>query len=481
VIDWGGKVAGWFFGVGGLALGMALYLDSAVQPWRGWRHDLADALLCVAAACMIGCLLTGPAAIAALVRRRQLKKRELALHAAAGKPDVAGPGRTEPDLAGPGRAGHEVPPIALAPRADSRHHGFKRRHLAVAAVVALGLGSLSALGIVLSQGENQHAGKLATPALATPPHTSHIEICHQNGNELYALAMPSHVIINAGVANVSAGATKWGLTANVTYNQDLEMMLSYGNRTSPPQNLGFTARLVQPITHKGDIWTITWQVTAGTSTADISASVNLGRPDATLAYAPGSAQLLSPNTAGKDVLSRVDDSELLAPSHPLQTLYPDSFTGGSSVTVHFLVQVPGFIVATNAKSPTNGKWLSELYVPPGSTLPVEITVQNGGNTTLYGVTINITLPRGLTYVTGSTAIASSLTTREKPEHDGIVVPNDSYPGVSLGTLLPGQENIVRLNVRVEKDIGDGASLSSVAMGHAANMAYYVGTLTVHVQ
>jgi len=259
VIDWGGKVAAWFFGVGGFALAMALYLGSAVQPWRGWRHDLVDALLCVAAACMIGCLLTGPAAIASLVRRKRLKKRERALHVAA----------AEPDLAEPVSVDHEAQPIAaksrpvidhgtireqtvasetdsrqlakpglLTSRSESkmvtttqlvssqlhRHRGFKGRHLAVAAVVVLALGGLSILGIFLDQGGGQHARKLVTPPLAVPPGTSKIEICHQNGNELYALTMPSNVIINLGVANVSAGATKWGLTANAAYtNQNLSL------------------------------------------------------------------------------------------------------------------------------------------------------------------------------------------------------------------------------------------------------------------
>jgi hypothetical protein len=519
VIDWGGKVAAWFFGVGALAITMALYLGSAVQPWRGWRHDLVDALVCVAAACMIGCLLTGPVAIASLVRRNRLRKAERAPHVTAADSDPA-------ELV---RGDHEVRPLApeyrpvqidqgagreetTAGEADAQqltkpelptspevvtitqavpsqvpprlywHHRFKRRYLAVPAVIALVFGGLSALGAYLAQEGGQHAAhKLLTPPLAVPQVTSKIEICHETGDELYALAMPSHVNINLGIANVSAGATKWGLTANATYNQELETMLLYGNHTSPPQDLGLTARLVQPFSHKGDIWTITWHVAAGKGPAELSVSVNLGRPDATLMYVPGSSRLLSPNTAGKDQLSIVDDSEILDPSQPLQTLDPDSSAGASSVTAHFLVQVPGVVVNVTAKSPTNGNWLSELYALPGNILSVAITVEDGGNTTLYGVTINLTLPQGLTYLSGSTSISPSIAARGKLVPDGIIVPNDSYPGISLGTLLPGQQFVVRFNVQVNKDVGNGAALSSVAMGHPANMAYYVGTLVIHVQ
>jgi hypothetical protein len=88
-MDWGGKVAAWFFGVGIFAITMALYLGSAAQPWRGWRHDLVDALFCVAAVCMVGCLLTGPAAIASLVRRNRLKKVERTPQVTAADSDAA--------------------------------------------------------------------------------------------------------------------------------------------------------------------------------------------------------------------------------------------------------------------------------------------------------------------------------------------------------------------------------------------------------
>jgi hypothetical protein len=78
VVDWGGKVAAWFFGVGVFAISVVLWLESAPQPWRGWRHDLVNVLSCISVVFLAAALFTGPAAIAALIRRRQLKKAETA-------------------------------------------------------------------------------------------------------------------------------------------------------------------------------------------------------------------------------------------------------------------------------------------------------------------------------------------------------------------------------------------------------------------
>jgi tetratricopeptide (TPR) repeat protein len=76
VVDWGGKVAAWFFGVGVFAITVVLWLASAPQPWRGWRHDLVDVLSCIAGVFLVLALFTGPAAIVSLIRRRRLERAE---------------------------------------------------------------------------------------------------------------------------------------------------------------------------------------------------------------------------------------------------------------------------------------------------------------------------------------------------------------------------------------------------------------------
>lgn len=78
MVDWGGKVAAWFFGVGVFAITAVLWLESAPQPWRGWRHDLVNVLSCISVVFLVAALFTGPAAIASLIRRRRLKKAEAA-------------------------------------------------------------------------------------------------------------------------------------------------------------------------------------------------------------------------------------------------------------------------------------------------------------------------------------------------------------------------------------------------------------------
>jgi tetratricopeptide (TPR) repeat protein len=76
MVDWGGRVAAWFFGVGVFAITVVLWLESAPQPWRGWRHDLVNVLSCISVVFLVAALFTGPAAIASLIRRRRLKRPE---------------------------------------------------------------------------------------------------------------------------------------------------------------------------------------------------------------------------------------------------------------------------------------------------------------------------------------------------------------------------------------------------------------------
>ena len=359
---------------------------------------------------------------------------------------------------------------------------LKRRYVAVAALVAVVCGSLSALGAHLAQGGHPAAAKATPPRLQAPHTVSKIGICHDDqGGVFWALRMMSGVVLNLGVANTSEGATKWGLTAGATYNQQLATELLYGNQSNSKQDLGFTIQLVQPFSHKGDIWTITWRATAGGPPNDISVSVNLGRPDARLVYMPGDTTVKTPISPGKYRLYTAADSEVLDPSQPLQTLHPDAYAGPSSIVARFLVEIPGFSITVNAKSPTNGAWLPSLYALPGNTLPIEITVANVGNITAYGVTLESTLSGRLNYIPGSASVGSSVTAPGKPIPDGIIEPSYHYPGVSLGTLSPGQTVVVRFRVRVADNVADGLTLGGYAEVAASNVHYNWGALTVNVQ
>jgi len=45
--------------------------------------------------------------------------------------------------------------------------------------------------------------------------------------------------------------------------------------------------------------------------------------------------------------------------------------------------------------------------------------------------------------------------------DGIIVPNYQEPGISLGTIQPGQTIVVRFSVRINNDISDGHTLQGI--------------------
>jgi hypothetical protein len=82
---------------------------------------------------------------------------------------------------------------------------------------------------------------------------------------------------------------------------------------------------------------------------------------------------------------------------------------------------------------------------------VAISVQNIGNTSLYGVVVGANLPPYSAYVTGSSVLAADLEDTGRQLPDGIAncsyqVPNGPptmQGGVNVRTLAPGQEAIVR--------------------------------------
>lgn len=262
-----------------------------------------------------------------------------------------------------------------------------------------------------------------------------------------------------GVANVTAGSSAYYGVVDAAYDQVVKVVLTYFNDGPDQRDVGITPRLEVPTLVDGR-WVITWPVAAGDSSASPSVKVNLKRADAKLVYIPGTAvwkrNVALPGQPLQVEAEIIADADVLAPSRPLDTLHwGDDYIG--TLTALFRVQIPGIRIVVEARSPVNDNWLQELYVQPNTKLTVGLTVQNIGNTILYGVVAGNNLPPNAEYVAGSTVIAASLTDPGSSVPDGIV--DSDYPtgdgrppgrrvGVNLGTLTPGQEVVIRFEIQL---------------------------------
>lgn len=395
------------------------------------------------------------------------------------RPRVATLGRARLPRVHMRRAG---PPRIRLPRIRPRRPA-ERRAVAITAAAAVAVtitaGGFSALGIELSQGGHPGVAKLARPQVRPLPRTVSDPGIYQDQEGTYAaLRTPSGVFLDLGIANITEGATRWGVTADATYAQSVETLLSYQTGDGTHQETGITAQLLQPFSHAGNTWIVTWCVTAEGSTSNISVSVNVGRPDAKLVYVPGATKLTSPDASGKTRTRPVPDAQVLAPSQPLQTLYPGS-SGRSNIAAYFLVEIPAFTISAEAQSPVNGNWFSSLYVLRGGTLPISVTIENDGDTPAYGTSVGFALPGNISYVPGSSSIGHSWNST-KPLHDGIIVPDYHDPGISLGTVQPGQKIVIRFKIRIDVDALPGRDTAD-AYVVASNVQRYASVLTINIQ
>ncbi len=73
VLDWGGKVAAYFFAACAALAGLAAIIALTAHPWTGWRHDLFNLLVGGAFITVTLGLLSGGAAAVSAIRRRQAK------------------------------------------------------------------------------------------------------------------------------------------------------------------------------------------------------------------------------------------------------------------------------------------------------------------------------------------------------------------------------------------------------------------------
>ncbi len=118
------------------------------------------------------------------------------------------------------------------------------------------------------------------------------------------------------------------------------------------------------------------------------------------------------------------------------------------VTFKFKTVSPDFTIEKSVEVDGTNNFAKSVNAKAGATLQYKIKYQNTGTVTQKNVVIKDALPKGLTYVLGSTAIANSSTNGkwQSVSDNGVVSKN----GLNIGDYAPGAGAYVSLKVQVAK-------------------------------
>jgi uncharacterized repeat protein (TIGR01451 family) len=142
--------------------------------------------------------------------------------------------------------------------------------------------------------------------------------------------------------------------------------------------------------------------------------------------------------------------------------------------------VPGLTVDKFVRIKGSTDWNRSISAKAGDTLQYEIAYQNTGNTAQKSVMFRDQLPKGVTYVPGSTMLKNT------SNPNGYNVPNDSLVasnGITVGDYLPGAAAYVMFEVKINSadklSCGDNL-IRNMAYVMPKGMNYYWNTADVHV-
>lgn len=307
-----------------------------------------------------------------------------------------------------------------------------------------------------------------------------------------ALAIPASSIADATVkfeaattvsnATLNAGTDNWSPSTSASYNQVVAVQVVYNN--DEEADSGKTASNVHvkvniPAT-AGTTQTIT-TLAGGDNTNKVtgSATVNLDRTDAYLQYIPGTATWKHAETANGPMTKTEaisDDVVLNANGVNLGTENPCQ---AGSVVVQARVMIPGVSVDKYVRQSGATTWATSINAKVGDTIQYEIAYKNTGNTTENDVEFRDQLPKGITYVPGSTKLKSgNYPNGLNVTSDALVASN----GITVGDYAPGAAAYVMFDAKVtgENLVCGQNTLRNIAFVQPTGMNYYYNTADVVV-
>ena len=113
-------------------------------------------------------------------------------------------------------------------------------------------------------------------------------------------------------------------------------------------------------------------------------------------------------------------------------------------------ETPNISIQKEVKLLGSDKWSEEVTAKAGETVRYRITAKNSGNTSLENFSIRDILPTGLTYVKGSTTVATARYPKGTTVSDNIM----TNSGVNLGTFDAGAVAYIYFNATVNSSVAE---------------------------
>jgi uncharacterized repeat protein (TIGR01451 family) len=285
---------------------------------------------------------------------------------------------------------------------------------------------------------------------------------------------------NSTVANASKGGS-WAGSTTASYNQVVDVQVVYNNTEAA--NSGKVAKNLQvkiniPTT-AGKAQTITTKTNAdNTNTVNGSVKVNLDRADAYLQYIPGTATWKHASTANgpMGVTQKVSDDVVLGTNGA--NLGNENPCQAGSIQIQARVIVPGLSVDKFVRPTGTTQWSTKITAKSGDVVQYEIAYKNTGNAVQKNVAVRDQLPKGVTYVPGSTKLMNTSYPKGTAVSSNEVVKD----GILVGTYAPGATAFVMFDAKV-----DAAALScgnntvrNIAYVQPQGINYYYNTADVLV-
>lgn len=258
----------------------------------------------------------------------------------------------------------------------------------------------------------------------------------------------------------AGNSTTYGNSVTLQPGKTYQVMAYYHNNAASDLNASgvgvakdVTLRMQMPASvNAGSDAKVTGFINSSNATPksvwDSATATNSGSSELYLRYVPGSAKVTSNGAVNG---ATMPDSLFTTGAN----LGYDSLNGilngcnqyAGYVVFEFTVDQPNFTVKKQV-SVDNGKtWSTDAKTTPGSTVLYRIVYTNTGTTQQDNITVSDTLPKGVSYVAGSTLVANSKTGGSyKATVDGVTT-----NGLNIGSYGPQGNAYVKFSAKVSEN------------------------------
>lgn len=210
------------------------------------------------------------------------------------------------------------------------------------------------------------------------------------------------------------------------------------------------------------------------------ATINSPQRDVALRYVMGSANITSNGAINGMAL---DANRLFGEGHligysALNGVLPGCYQYSGSVKFKFVADYADFNISKTVSKENANSFQESQDVNAGSIVDFKIHYKNTGTTTQNNVNIMDVLPKGMTYVAGSTKLFNNLLPNGKVLNDAVVTAN----GINIGDYRTGAEGYIIFKAKVaeEKDLICGVNTLTNTAHIRTNNGNKNDTATVNI-